>query len=92
MSPLSPLHLLRTATEKNNIWHNFCWGSSVQFAPDDFREDFFNASLLPKNDPFDIADEMASELEGLIASLLVHISCHGEEGKFLIEPAYQPLL
>ncbi|RKL34593.1 hypothetical protein BFJ72_g9325 [Fusarium proliferatum] len=26
---------------------------------------------------------MASELEGLIAGLLVHISCHGEEGKFI---------
>jgi transcription factor C subunit 3 len=53
---------------------------------------FFNASHSLRNDPYDIADEMASELEGLIAGLLVHISCHGEEGKFLIEATYQPLL
>lgn len=57
-------------------------GFSVQFAPDDFCADFFKASLRLENEPQGNLDEMASELEGLIAGLLVHISCAGEQGKF----------
>jgi transcription factor C subunit 3 len=43
---------------------------------------FFKASLRLENEPHGNLDEMASELEGLIAGLLVHISCAGEQGKF----------
>lgn len=83
ITPPSPLHLPRLQQPEKKVRQTQTTrGFSVQFAPDDFCEDFFEASLPLENETHGNLDEMASELEGLIAGLLVHISCAGEQGKF----------
>ncbi|KAF4975096.1 hypothetical protein FZEAL_8075 [Fusarium zealandicum] len=57
--------------------------SSASTTPSNERKKkFFKASLRLKYETYVNVDDMASELEGLIAGLLVHISCAGEQGKF----------